>query len=107
MAVTAGHIAEAQRVPGRLVGVRAGPRVTIEADLLLLQGIKNRVPVMVDHMAGHTGDVCILMRTTKPAEVSVVLMASQASLVLLGDGRIRTAASKRAHPDQCVSHVWC
>lgn len=136
MAVTAGHAAEAQRMPGRLVGVRAGPRVTVEADFLLLERIKNQIPITVDHVAGHTSDVCILVRAAKPAEVRVVLMASQAGLILFGNGSLIACAkasmnwcvlllfgldvfirramagfallsSKRAHPGQCVSRVWC
>lgn len=61
MAVAAGHAAETKRVPGCLITVRAGPRMAVEADFLLLQGIKNRVTFGMYAVTGNAGEVSIFM----------------------------------------------
>lgn len=49
--IAAGHAAKAQRMPGRLVGVRAGPRMTTEAGLLLLYRVEHRIAISVNVVA--------------------------------------------------------
>lgn len=97
MTVTTGHLAEAQRVPGRTIGVRANRLVTAETDFLLLQRVENRVTVFVDFVTGHTGDVLSLMSTAEPSEVRMVLMAAYARFVLFGNGGLIAFAKGAFH----------
>ena len=71
VAVTAGHAAEAQRVPGRLVGVRAGPRMATEAGLLLLHRVEHRVAISVHVVARGAADIDTFVAASEPTGTGV------------------------------------
>ena len=84
MAIATGHVACPQRMPGRLVGVRAGPLVAGKTHFLLFNRVKYRVTFTVNVVTGHTGNAGTFMRAAKPAEICVVLMTAETGTVLLG-----------------------
>ena len=85
MAITAGHAAEAQRVPGRLVGIRTGPGMAGEAGFLLLDGIEHRIAVGMDGMAGNTAHIDTFVAAAEPTGPGMGLVAAQACPVLIRD----------------------
>ena len=81
--ITAGHASEAQRMPGRLVGVRAGPRMTTEAGLLLLNRVEHRIAIGMERMARGAGHINTFVAAAEPSGAGMAFVAIQASPVLL------------------------
>jgi len=85
MTFATGHLAEPDRVYGRLIKVGALLLVAIKTDAGLCLGSQNRIPRCMDPMAVGAGNVVRFVHATFPGDARIVLMTLKAYLILLLD----------------------